>query len=75
MKIQLGSEKKGKGKNTLETGRAGKINAVKTFQDQFIEESECHSNTLSFIGQENFLENWCLCGTPDFQIMLNNGQK
>lgn len=40
-----------------------------------MEEPECHSNTLSFIGQENFLENWCLCGTPDFQIMLNNGQK
>ena len=32
MKIWLGSEKKGKGKNTLETGRAGKINAVKTFR-------------------------------------------
>lgn len=53
MKIQLGSEKKGKGKNTLEAGRAGKINAVKTFQDQFMEESECHSNTF-LLGKRTF---------------------
>lgn len=26
--------------------------------------------SLSFIGQESFPENWCLCDTPDRQRML-----